>query len=362
MSFLDLGIRWESLLTTVFRQGGQGQLLKKSTGSWKHKNLMFSHAIEEDWYQFIFILFSDIHIYSNMFFYKKGILPALMPVTCGSVSSPMGLGSDSLPVSVELFGEKTYLADSMQFHLEYLLRHTDKGVFYIMPTFRGEDPDKRHLNQFFHAEAEIVGDLNDVMILINEYITFLTKSIYLKHKLTLKKFGIDVGHLKSMLSLNKKIPKITFTDALEVLGEDERFYNVLPGNIRTISSLGEKKLIEHSGGIVWLTNPPATSVPFYQAKDGSGENALCADLLFGIGEVVGCGQRHFGYKETIDALEEHEVDESEYEWYLKMKKNYPMQTSGFGLGIERFLMWILRHEDIRDIPLFNRLKGFNDAP
>ena len=66
-----------------------------------------------------------------------------MPITSESVTSPMGLGSDSLPVSVELFDKNVYLADSMQFYLEYLLRQHPQGVFYIMPTFRGEEPDDR---------------------------------------------------------------------------------------------------------------------------------------------------------------------------------------------------------------------------
>ena len=37
----------------------------------------------------------------------------------GSISSPMGLGSDSLPVKINLNGVSTYLADSMQFLLDY---------------------------------------------------------------------------------------------------------------------------------------------------------------------------------------------------------------------------------------------------
>ena len=46
----------------------------------------------------------------------------LTPVTTQTVSSPMGLGSDSLPVRANILGDEIYLADSMQFHLEYALR------------------------------------------------------------------------------------------------------------------------------------------------------------------------------------------------------------------------------------------------
>src|SRR6476646_3425695 len=120
--------------------------------SWNNPELHFTQAVELPWYRTISVLLSEIYFLTYEFYREQGFRCAPLPITCGSISSPMGLGSDSLPVSVDLFGERTYLADSMQFHLEYLLRQGAKGVFYIMPTFRGEDPDHRHLNQFFHSE------------------------------------------------------------------------------------------------------------------------------------------------------------------------------------------------------------------
>jgi beta-aspartyl-peptidase (threonine type) len=85
----------------------------------------------------------------------------LSPVTSDCISSPMGLASDSLPVQIPPFGRNTYLADSMQFTLEYMLRVKggSNGMYYISPSFRGEDPDSTHLNQFYHVECELPGDM-----------------------------------------------------------------------------------------------------------------------------------------------------------------------------------------------------------
>lgn len=69
----------------------------------------------------------------------------------------------------------------MQFLLEYGLRFKGRGAFYIMPTFRGEILDKRHLNQFYHSECEISGSLEDVMTLSEEYVKFVASLLYLKH-------------------------------------------------------------------------------------------------------------------------------------------------------------------------------------
>lgn len=113
---------------------------------------------------------------------------------------------------------------------------------------------------------------------------------------------------------------------------------------------------------MWLTHQPAATVPFYQAMDPDGRHARCADLLFGLGEVVGLGERHKGAAETIEALRLHRVAIEEYDWYVRMKRDYPMTTSGFGLGVERFLAWTLGHSDIRDIHLFSRLRGIESKP
>ncbi len=334
----------------------------KAPGTWKTPKKHFTESVTNPWYSLIFRILGQTVYTTNDYFRELNYVPTLMPITTGSISSPMGLGSDSLPVEVNLFGKPTYLADSMQFQLEYMLRQNKKGVFYIMPTFRGEDPDTRHLNQFYHSEAEIVGDLQDVMQIVGKYVYRLTSEILKEFGDELRNAGIGTEHLEEMLQRGDFIPTITYSEAKKILNNSPECFSKLPGDTETLSRLGEKELMSHFGGIVWVTHFPWMSVPFYQAKDKSGKYAKCADLLFGIGEVVGCGERHVGHDETLDALNLHEVDPKEYDWYLRMKREFPMKTSGFGLGVERFLLWVLKHEDIRDIPIMSRLKNIDYAP
>ena len=82
----------------------------------------------------------------------------------------------------------------------------------------------------------------------------------------------------------------------------------------------------------------------------------------GIGETVGCGERHDAYEELLKSLEVHEVAEDEYEWYINMKRKKPLNTSGFGMGIERFLMWVLKCDDIRNMQVCLRFNGKNILP
>ncbi|MEU0086196.1 amino acid--tRNA ligase-related protein [Streptomyces sp. NPDC006274] len=107
---------------------------------------------------------------------------------------------------------------------------------------------------------------------------------------------------------------------------------------------------------MWVTHFDHLSVPFYQAfGDEEQRTAANADLFFGMGEVVGSGERHADSEQMRKALAMHDVPERDYAWYAEMKERLPMRTSGFGMGLERFLMWVLNHHDIRDIPLISRV-------
>ena len=126
---------------------------------------------------------------------------------------------------------------------------------------------------------------------------------------------------------------------------------------------GERELMKRFGGFVWVTHWDHLAVPFYQAfADDTHQAALNADLLFGMGETVGSGERHAGSEEMTAALDLHQVSGESYEWYSRMKQQQPMRTAGFGLGIERLLMWVLDHDDIRDMQLLPRTNGRLDVP
>src|SRR5689334_8405399 len=72
---------------------------------------------------------------SVRFWAERNVKFMHLPLTTGAVSSPAGRGSDSLPVRVDLMGHNTYLADSMQFLLEYGCRLNRPGAWYLMPSF-----------------------------------------------------------------------------------------------------------------------------------------------------------------------------------------------------------------------------------
>ncbi|ASG24017.1 amino acid--tRNA ligase-related protein [Nitrospirillum viridazoti] len=325
--------------------------IRRVPSVWDRPDLQFSAALETDWYRQVAQAYGLFYFTSVDFFRSCGCVPALVPITTGSISSPMGLGSDSEPVEIMLHGRRTYLADSMQFALEYYLRQNHPGAFYIMPSFRGEASDARHLNQFYHSEAEIVGGLDEVMSFVEAYLLALCRAMLDGVE------GVSRKRLETYLTQGAPIC-MEVEDAVARLGNEAPFVQEATNGEPLISAAGEQELLRRSGReAIWLMHPSRTTTPFYQAAcPDLPDRAQAADLLLGIGETVGCGERHATEQAVRATLELQRVSAEPYDWYLRLKREHPLRTAGFGLGVERFLLWALEHDDIRDVHPVPRLK------
>jgi len=288
-----------------------------------------------------------------------------------SISSPMGLGSDSEAIPI-VFGKlATFLVDSSQFGFEPLLMNGFEKVYCYLPSMRGEDPDYRHLNQFFHCELEIKGRIEELIPIIEQYIKKLSATILLLNN-TVDRISqapeITKEYLNKVLSTNK-FPEINFDEAVEILVKNNRSDLVnFTDKGRDISSDGEIELMKilKIKTPLWIKNFDRDRVPFYQKPDPKNSNkAVNADLLFPPiindsfgGEVVGCGQRQEDVKEMYESFARQGISSYPYGWYVDLRRmsNYKT-TSGFGLGMERFIIWALGKKDIKDAIIYPRLKN-----
>lgn len=321
----------------------------------------FIDIIADPWYALLIKLQHTVTTATYKFWEQRNALTMHLPITTNAVSSPMGLGSDSLPVEIDLFGQRTYLADSMQFMLEYGCRFHKEGCFYLMPSFRGEDADATHLCQFYHSEVELSCGLDDAIAVADAYFRHVANAVLINCADALKRHATGYIHIEDALGV-AAFPRITFDEAAGILRNDARYLTTAAG-WRTPTRAGERQLLSHFGSPVWLTHWDHLAVPFYQAfADPQGRRALNADFLLGFGEVIGLGERHATADQAAAALALHQVETDPYQWYLDMKSAYPMQTSGFGMGVERFLQWVLGHQDIRDLQILPRFNGVSIVP
>lgn len=294
-----------------------------------------------------------------------------------SISSPMGPGSDSEAIPITFGNLQTYLVDSSQFGFEPLLFQKTERLYCYLPSMRGEDPDSRHLNQFFHCELEIVGTLDELIPIVEGYIRALA-SILLAMETLLRRMSLNHSSTKKALEAlltSDSYAAVSFSDAYDNLAKDTNHseYVATYKTGRDILPKGEQRTAEMFGGIlpVWIKNFDRDRVAFYQKPDPNNHNQVInADLIFPSlsptgfgGEIVGAGQRQDTVHELEESLVRQGLSQDPYRWYVQLRSESSYRvTSGFGLGIERFLAWALGYEKIQDVIFYPRLKNIVTMP
>ena len=109
---------------------------------------------------------------------------------------------------------------------------------------------------------------------------------------------------------------------------------------------------------VFVVNYPKDIKSFYMKLNPDGKTVAATDLLVpGVGEIIGCSERENDYGKLLKAIEARNMKMSDYEQYLDLRKFGSVPHSGFGLGLERMLMYVTGIGNIRDTQIFARTKG-----
>ena len=109
---------------------------------------------------------------------------------------------------------------------------------------------------------------------------------------------------------------------------------------------------------VFVTDYPKDIKAFYMRMNDDGKTVAATDLLVpGIGELIGGSQREERMDVLVDRIKELGMNEEDYWWYLELRKYGGTKHAGFGLGFERFLMYITGMANIRDVIPFPRTPG-----
>ena len=106
---------------------------------------------------------------------------------------------------------------------------------------------------------------------------------------------------------------------------------------------------------MFVTNYPKEIKSFYMKQNPDGKTVAATDLLVpGIGEIIGCSEREADYDKLLAAMKARNMDISAYKQYLDLRLFGSVPHSGFGLGFDRFVMYVTGMENIRDVILFPR--------
>lgn len=247
--------------------------------------------------------------------------------------------------------EGIYLSQSWQLYAEAMISSLGK-IYTISPSFRAEaSRTRRHIAEFWHLEVEEpFTDLNGIMNVGDALVTHICHQLAEKMPRELKRLGRDP---KDLLKLEQPFPRITYDEALEILRGDG--VELLWGD--DFGWQQEEPLTKHFNSPFWVTHFPLGIKAFYHKPDPKRPDVtLSGDLLApeGYGEIIGGGQRIHDYDELLKRINDENLDPSNYNWYLDLRRWGTVPHSGFGLGIERVLMWICRLGTIRDTIPFPR--------
>lgn len=264
------------------------------------------------------------------------------------------------------FGRPASLTVSGQLHVEALAL-AFRDVYTFGPTFRAEVSNTiRHASEFWMIEPEIAfADLNDDMNLIEECVKYCIKYVMEKCPEEMNFFNtmIDatlVERLKHVIATPFK--RMPYTEAIGLLlkakSEGHRFENneIVWG--MDLQSEHERYITEQVvKGPVFLTDYPKEIKAFYMRENDDGKTVAAADLLVpAIGELVGGSQREERY-DILKAKMEKLGNDKGLEWYLDLRRYGGCKHAGFGIGFDRFLMYVTGMGNIRDVQVYPRTPG-----
>ena len=278
----------------------------------------------------------------------------------------------------DFFGKKTNLTVSGQLEAELAALGLGK-VYTFGPTFRAENSNtSRHLAEFWMIEPEVAFyDLKKNAALAEDFLKYCINYclehckddlLFLEQRLASEESSLK-KELRSELSLIEKLvhvsksnfENLTYTEAISILknskpNKKKKFKYLISEFGNELQSEHERFLVEKVfKKPVVITDYPKKIKAFYMRLNDDNKTVRAMDILFpGIGEIIGGSQR----EERLDVLNKNildfNIDKQELWWYLETRKFGTCEHSGFGLGLERLVMFITGMKNIRDVIPFPR--------
>ena len=279
--------------------------------------------------------------------------------------------------SQDFFGKMANMTVSGQLEVELACMALSK-VYTFGPTFRAENSNTtRHLAEFWMIEPEIAfADITDDMDIAEEFLKYLiTYALehcredleFLQERLIQEEKGKPEAERsmplieKLQFVLSNDFQRLTYTEAIEILKNSKpnqkgQFKYKIEGFGADLQSEHERYLVEkHFKKPVILTGYPKEIKAFYMKLNPDGRTVAAMDILFpGIGEIIGGSEREADFDKLNKRIEEMGIPMKDMWWYLDTRRFGAVPHSGFGLGLERLLLFVTGMTNIRDVIPFPR--------
>ena len=276
---------------------------------------------------------------------KDGFVEMHSPKIMGSPSE-----SGAELFEVEYFDRKAYLAQSPQFYKQMAMAAGFEKVFEVGPVFRA-DPSftSRHMTEFTGLDVEIswIDSHADVLAFTENWMHYAVQRVKDELGDEIKEvFGVDV-EVPAV-----PFPRLTMTEVMHILKEigyqlpAERKGDLDPGGERAVADYVSK---EHGNDFFFLIDWPVSVRPFYHMRHPDNpELTRSFDLIAGGLEIATGAQREHRYDVLCQQAMEHGLGLETIQFYLDFFRYGCPPHGGFGMGLSRLLMVILKLPNIRE--------------
>ena len=321
---------------------------------------------------------SKISFAIHEFFQKNNFTYVHTPIMTGSDCEGAGeifrvtsLGYDEIIntkdaeecLKKDFFGRRAGLTVSGQLEGEVAAMAMGK-IYTFGPTFRAENSNTpRHAAEFWQVEPEVAfAKLPDIIEIAENMIKHIIKSALenCPDEIDFFEKNFEKG-LKAKLQsvVDSKFEILEYSKAIEILKESNEQFKFPVEWGCDLQTEHERYITEKVfGKPVFVINYPKKIKSFYMKQNDDGLTVAATDCLVpGVGEIIGCSEREADFDKLLQAMKERNMNLADYKGYMELRKFGSVPHSGFGLGLERILMYVSGISNIRDVQLYSRTAG-----
>ena len=270
------------------------------------------------------------------------------------IFTPNAAEGTSTLFGTDYFGNTAYLAQTGQLYGEAAAmavgRHYNFG-----PTFRAEkSKTRRHLTEFWMVEPEIAYcNIDEDMDWAERLILSIIERVLENRKNELEVLERDLEKLKQ---IKAPFPRVSYTECVDLLnkgGIDFKWGD-------DFGAPEETFIGEQYNQPVMVHRFPSAIKAFYMRRDPENDKVVLGmDVLApeGFGEIIGGSERETEISLLEDRIKDEELNQTDYEWFLDLRRYGSVPHSGFGMGIERVVAWICNLPHVRETIPFPRTIG-----
>lgn len=303
-------------------------------------------------------LFLKLHKY----FDDKGFLNVASPIITGSDGEGAGemfIIDDELETS--FFGKKANLGVTGQLHAEAYSNGFGK-VYSFNPIFRAEHSNtQKHAAEFWMLEPEVAFySMSDGINLADNMLKVVIQNTIEAHPQEFEFLNklVDKSLLERLNNfISTGIKTISYSDAIKKLKKVADIFDNSDIDFGMDLGTEHEKYIatELFKGPVAVTDYPKDIKAFYMKANDDDKTVAAFDVLVpGIGELIGGSERETDYIKLDKRVAEMNIEKNEIQWYMNLRRFGQAQSTGFGLGFERLVMYVTGIENIRDTIPFPR--------